>query len=259
MIAKAKDLPREGITLDLENICLSETEETLFFSMLSRYKKNEPLSKILNEKSFWNHDFFVNADVLDPRPETELIIEMILSRFQRQSILNFLDIGTGSGCILLSLLCEYENSRGVGIDISANAIEVARRNQEKIGIATANFSVASWKEFESEKQFDVIVSNPPYVSCDDILQLDENVRNYDPQLALNGGPAGLDAYMSITPLLKKWIKPHGLVFFEIGYNQAANVVQILQNNVFRIDEIRKDLNGIDRIIVAQSSRLFNKF
>jgi release factor glutamine methyltransferase len=251
MIAKIKGLSREEVTFNLESVHLSNAEETLLSSMLNRYKKNEPLSKILNEKSFWNHNFFVNADVLDPRPETELIIEMILSRFQRQSILNFLDIGTGSGCILLSLLSEYENSRGVGVDVSANAIEIARYNQEKIKIATANFFVANWKEFESKEQFDVIASNPPYISSGDILQLDENVRNYDPLLALDGGPAGLDAYISITPLLKKWLKPYGLVFFEIGYGQATDVVQILQSNGFQIDEIRKDLNNIDRIIAAQ--------
>ncbi|MDR2645728.1 MAG: peptide chain release factor N(5)-glutamine methyltransferase [Holosporaceae bacterium] len=251
MIAKIKGLFREEVTFNLKDIYLSDAEETLFFSMLNRRKENEPLSKILNEKSFWNHDFFVNADVLDPRPETELIIEMILSRFQRQSTLNFLDIGTGSGCILLSLLSEYKNSRGIGIDISANAIEVACYNQKKIGVTTANFFVADWNEFEKEEQFDVVASNPPYISTDDILQLDENVRNYDPPVALDGGPSGLDAYISITPLLKRWLNPQGLVFFEIGYGQVADVVQILQSNGFQIDEIKKDLNNIDRIVVAQ--------
>jgi release factor glutamine methyltransferase len=253
MVAKIKGLSREEVTFNLENVHLDKAEETLFFDMLNRYKKNEPLSKILNEKSFWNHDFFVNSNVLDPRPETELIIETILSRFQRLSVLNFLDIGTGSGCILLSLLCEYKNSRGVGIDISADAIEVARYNQKKIGIITVNFSATDWSEFENEEQFDVVVSNPPYVSTGDIPQLDENVRNYDPPIALDGGHAGLDAYTSITPLLKKWLRPHGLVFFEIGYGQTTDVVRILQSNGFQVDEIRKDLSGIDRIIAAQKS------
>jgi release factor glutamine methyltransferase len=253
MVAKIKSLSREEVAFNLEDVSLGDAEETLFFNMLNRYKKKEPLSKILNEKSFWNHDFFVNSDVLDPRPETELIIEAILFRFQRLSALNFLDIGAGSGCILLSLLYEYKNSRGVGVDVSAIAIEVARHNKKKIGITAVNFLATDWSEFESEEQFDVVVSNPPYVSTGDIPKLDENVRDYDPPIALDGGHAGLDAYTSITPLLKKWLKPLGLVFFEIGYGQTADVVQILQNNGFQVDEIRKDLSGIDRIIAAQKS------
>ena len=248
IIAKIKNVPRENVILNAQNIHLDHQEIVSFLKMLDLYKKNEPLSKILNNKPFWNSEFYVNCDVLDPRPETELMIEMIQSQFGKQSSINFLDIGTGSGCILLSLLLEYKRARGVGIDISANAIFIAKYNQKELGVANASFFTTDWNDFESGYVFDIIVANPPYVKTADIPRLNENVRNYDPSLALDGGPFGLTAYISIVPLLRKWLKPGGSVFFEIGYGQAENVSQILQSNCFQIDEIKKDLRGIDRII-----------
>jgi release factor glutamine methyltransferase len=251
MIAKIKSLRREDIAFNMENIHLNYSEMTAFLEMLDRHKKNEPLSKILNNKPFWNNEFYVNGDVLDPRPETELIIEMILSQFDRQSCLNFLDIGTGSGCILLSLLLEYKKSHGVGIDISADAIAIAKHNQKKICVAASFFTV-DWRDFECERKFDIIVANPPYIKADDIPKLEENVRNYDPQLALDGGASGLNAYISIIPLLRKWLKPDGSVFFEIGHGQAEDVSQILRSNCFQVDAIKKDLGNIDRIIKSRA-------
>jgi release factor glutamine methyltransferase len=250
MIAKIKNVRCDEIAFYPQNMHLDGAEESLFLEMLDRHGNNEPLSKILNSRSFWNHEFFVNAQVLDPRPETELMIEMILSRFDAQSCLNFLDVGTGSGCILLSLLHEYKNSHGVGVDISLDAIEVAKRNQKILGIQNADFLATDWSNFYAEEKFDVVVGNPPYVKTGDIPKLDENVRNYDPLLALDGGADGLAAYASIAACVKRWLAPSGLIFLEIGYDQAKSVPKILQSNGLEVVEIKKDLSGIDRIITA---------
>jgi release factor glutamine methyltransferase len=250
MIAKIKRLDSNQIAFNAENIHLNSREMSVFSKMLERYEKNEPVSKIINAKSFWNHEFFVNSDVLDPRPETEIIVEMILSRFNPKSSLNFLDVGTGSGCLLLSLMSEYPNSRGTGIDISADAVRVAKYNGKKLGITSANFSIADWNNFNGSEKFDVVVGNPPYIKTNDIPHLEENVRNYDPLIALDGGMSGLEAYLSISPLAKKWLKPNGLIFFEIGCNQAESVLKIMKSNGFHIEEVKKDLSGLDRIVAA---------
>jgi release factor glutamine methyltransferase len=251
MIAKIKRLAPDQIIFNEENLYLTDGEMAIFFKMIERYEKKEPVSKIINSRSFWNREFFVNSDVLDPRPETELIIEAILSQFEPESSLNFLDIGTGSGCLLLNLLEEYKNSRGVGIDVDAKAIQVAKYNGKRLGIVGANFLLADWRNFNELEKFDVVVSNPPYVKTDDIPHLDENVRNYDPLIALDGGISGLESYLSISPLAKKWLKPGEFIFFEVGQGQAKDVAQILKNNGFHPEEIKKDAAGIDRVVKAR--------
>jgi release factor glutamine methyltransferase len=220
--------------------------------MLERYRNHEPVSKIINHRAFWNGDFFVNGSVFDPRPETELIIEMVLSKFDQRDNLNFLDVGTGSGCILLSLLGEYEHSKGIGLDISPEAVEIAKYNQKKSEIKNANFILMDWRNFEGQQEFDVVVSNPPYIKTKDILLLDVNVRDYDPPVALDGGITGLDAYISILSLAAKWLKPKGLIFLEIGCGQLQDVSEIMESNGFKVCEVRKDMGGVDRIICANN-------
>jgi release factor glutamine methyltransferase len=189
---------------------------------------------------------------LDPRPETEILLEMILAQFNVEIPLKFLDIGTGSGCILLSLLHEYKNAHGIGIDISPGAVDVAKINQKKLGIENAAFLSCDWKKFycEEDKRVDVLVSNPPYIRSRDIDSLDENVRNYDPLAALDGGETGLAALVSIVALASRWINPGGSIFFEVGHGQMNEVTEILQSNNFTITEIRKDYNHIARGISA---------
>ncbi|MDR2107348.1 MAG: peptide chain release factor N(5)-glutamine methyltransferase [Holosporaceae bacterium] len=254
IIAKIKNFSFDRIFFEEENICLSDTEELLFRSMADRYRRKEPVSKIINRRSFWKDDFFINADVLDPRPETELIVETVLSEFEPQSALNFLDAGTGSGCILLSLLREYKNAQGVGIDFSSAAAEVAERNRKELNIENAIFIAADWNNFNGlpgrEEMFDVIVSNPPYVKTEDIPLLDESVRNYDPPAALDGGKTGTEAYVSLSLLARRLLKPNGSVFWEIGYGQAAEVLGILRDNGFEPYKTVKDLAGTERVIAA---------
>jgi release factor glutamine methyltransferase len=251
MAASVKHLTYEKIFRDGGELAVTFEEKQLILQMVTRYRQREPLSKILNEKSFWKHDFFVNQHVLDPRPETELIIEAVQQRFAPCEQLNFLDLGVGSGCILLSLLGEFPNARGTGLDISPQAIEVAIHNQRRLGSNGARFRLGDWNDFpETTEKFDVIVSNPPYVPTNDLVLLDENVRKYDPVIALDGGPDGLDAFFAIGRLSQKLLTQHGLIFFEVGFGQAEKVANILRKNDYQHINIFKDFSGIDRVLVA---------
>ncbi len=254
LIAKIKNITYEKIVFAPEEICLNNEEQSLFSSMLLRYKNNEPISKIINKKSFWKHDFFINYDVLDPRPETELIIDSILSRISKESIIKFLDIGTGSGCILLSLLYEYPNSVGLGIDISKKTIEIAEYNKNVMNIKNADFLNIGWNDLEIafNEKFDIIVSNPPYIKSCDIKLLDENVKNYDPLVSLDGGNDGLNSYKEIAKISKNILSKNGIIFLEVGYDQAKDVKTIFSHYGFTNFEIIKDFNDINRIVIIKN-------
>lgn len=252
LVARIKDISYEQVVLYADKIDLDEKDLTVFSQLLVRYNKGEPISKILNIRGFWKYDFFVNEFVLDPRPETELIIETILHLFDSNEKLSFLDVGTGSGCILLSLLNEFKNSHGIGIDISDEAIKVALRNQKDLNITNVEFKNIGWRDFNAESCIDIIVSNPPYIKTKDIASLDANVREYDPILALDGGETGLRSYEEICSLAKKWLKPDGYIFFEVGYDQSKDVANILDQNGYTSIEVKKDLAGIDRLVYARN-------
>ncbi len=251
MLEAKKDASKNDLIFAPENVFFSGEEAALFRSFIERYKNHEPVSKIINRKSFWNHDFYVDNTVLDPRPETELIVEFILKRFPANSSLEFLDIGTGSGCILLSILSELKNSHGIGIDISADAIRIANKNKSLLKIQNVDFFQQNWNELSGENFFDVIVSNPPYIKTADIEFLDENVKNFDPLISLDGGEDGLDAYRDIAKISANVLKADGLILLEVGYDQAESVAHILQHQNFQLLEIMRDLNGVERTLVAK--------
>jgi release factor glutamine methyltransferase len=252
MAANVKGLSYEKIFLTADKLPVALAEKQQIFHLLARYESGEPLSKILNSKFFWKHEFFVNQNVLDPRPETELIIEAALGRFSALDTLNFLDLGTGSGCILLSLLGEFINSNGTGMDISPEAIEVALRNRRTLKIDRANFIVADWNNFpDPTEKFDAIVSNPPYVRTCDIALLDENVRKYDPKIALDGGQDGLEAFVVLARISQELLTSGGLIFFEVGFGQAEKVADLLRRNSYNHITCLKDFNGIDRVVSAE--------
>lgn len=249
------------VVLHSHDIILNEAEQRKFRELLSRYRKNEPISKIIGRKFFWNHEFYTNQYVLDPRQDTETVIEAVLQRFDRNAVLRFLDIGTGSGCILLSLLTEFPNAGGIGIDISAEAIATAEKNRKKIGMHNADFLNIGWNELasvvpsETIGDINVIVSNPPYIRSADINLLDENVKNYDPRVALDGGLDGLDAYREITAVAQRIFAKNsshrqGYIFFEVGYDQAEAVSAILATQGFENITTAKDLNGIERVVIG---------
>ena len=254
MISEIKKIPYDNLFFSTKNFSITEDEKKKLDKFWERYQKNEPISKIIQKKSFWNHDFFVNHDVLDPRPETELIIEAALSIFPSEKSIKILDIGTGSGCILLSLIEEFKNSSGVGIDISEKAISVAEKNKNNLKINRAKFITQDFEGYLSNhhEKFDLIVSNPPYIKTKDIEKLDENVKNFDPLIALDGGEDGLRFYRSLAYSVKPMLNDHGAFIIEIGYGQAKDVVKILEDNNFFVENLLKDWAGIERVIVSKN-------
>lgn len=278
IIADIKNISYENVVFSSKNVFLDTIELQKFSNMFARLNQGEPISKIIGKKGFWKHEFFVDENVLDPRPETELIIESVLARFadNMELPLRFLDIGTGSGCILLSLLSEFKNAMGIGIDISKKAIAIAKKNKEKLEMYRATFINIGWNEILNadnnitnadrkvmdmniDMNIDVIVSNPPYICTDEIKSLDENVRKYDPKIALDGGIDGLEKYREITIVAKEILQKSNAqnknkyIFLEVGYNQADDVKNLLKKNNFKNIVSEKDLNGIDRVVIARSA------
>lgn len=258
-VAKVKNASYSDVLFD-NMLEISESEQYELEDLIKRYELQEPISKILNRKYFWNHEFFVNEFVLDPRPETEIIVEQSLLLFEKQQHFSFLDIGTGSGCISLSIASEFPNAKGIGIDYSEAAIEVAKINQQRLNISNVTLENCSWNEFNKNippKKFDLIVSNPPYIRRDDIPNLDANVRNFDPHLALDGGSSGLEAYMQLAPLIAEWLKPSGYVLLEIGYGQQNDVRNIFENAGLHCEKTILDGAGISRIICFMNTNKNN--
>lgn len=228
-----------------------EITEELIDDFIQRRKQKEPVSKIIQERGFWSLDLKVSKDVLDPRPDTETLIEAVLSCFKdKQKPLNILDIATGSGCILLSLLSEYKNATGVGIDVSKKALKIASENASMLQFNPLFIEKDFYQSdfCDNLPLFDIIVSNPPYIPTKDVALLDENVRLYDPILALDGGLDGLNAYRALSKHLHLLLKKEGMIFFEIGINQENDVKEIMQSAGYTFLNQYKDLGGIVRIL-----------
>ena len=211
----------------------------------------EPVSRIRGEREFWSLPIGLSDDVLDPRPETELLVEAALAHLGRKQAngrpIHILDIGTGSGCLLLALLSELPNAVGTGIDRSPGALRTAAANAQVLGLANrALWLCGSWVSPVSW-QFDLVVSNPPYIASGAIATLDRGVRAYDPALALDGGPDGLAAYRAIIPALRPVMQPTGAAFLEIGCTQAAEVTGIARRSGFHA-QTAMDLAGMPRCV-----------
>lgn len=206
---------------------------------------------------FWDLDFLVSKDTLDPRPDSETMIEAVLSAFpNRQEHLNILDIGTGSGCLLLTLLSQYPNAHGVGIDKSARALQIASQNAIRLHIKNASFHELNFMQPDwthSLGMFDVIVSNPPYIPSCEIQTLNQSVKGFDPLLALDGGTDGLDAYRALAGSVSSLLSATGKVFFEIGQGQEKAVQQIMEKSGFCLVQSHQDLGKITRILMFQRS------
>lgn len=210
---------------------------------------HQPVSHIIGKRGFWNHEFLVNSDVLDPRPDTETLVAAALE----QPFENVLDLGTGSGAIVLSLLAETPAAMAVATDISAKALDVARRNAGRIGVADrVRFVEADWLSGVTG-QFDLIVSNPPYISEAEMEALAPDVRDWEPHLALSPGGDGLAAYRILAEGLHGFMAPSGRAFFEIGYRQATDVCKIFTNMGFAQPKVLKDLSGHDRVVAFERS------
>ena len=222
---------------------------------LDRMLEGEPLSRIFGSREFWGLEFALSAETLDPRPETETIVEAVLRRFpRREAPLRVLDLGCGTGCILLALLSEFPQAGGFGVDISAGAATTARRNAGSLGFADrAHFLVGDWAAAVSGN-FDVIVANPPYVDGAALADLPREVSLYDPRRALDGGVGGLDGYRALAVDLDRLLRPLAVFVGEIGLGQAEAVAAILQENGLVIKGYERDLAGTARCVVARAAR-----
>ncbi len=228
---------------------VTDAENERFEELLSRRIKREPVSKILEYKDFWKYRFKTNQYTLDPRPETETLIEAVLNDYKDHNReLKILDLGTGSGCLLITLLKEYPKATGLGVDISIEALKVAGENAQKLEVSDrVNFIKGNWMHGIAEK-FDIIISNPPYIKTKQIDYLADEVRLYDPKEALDGGEDGLNFYKEIVSSVESVMNKHAKVYFEIGKWQEEEVAKEIETKGFEIHEVRKDLLGIPRII-----------
>jgi|TARA_B110000037_G_scaffold26576_1_gene31182 release factor glutamine methyltransferase len=221
-----------------------------FKSLIERRKNGEPIAYLINKKEFWKDEFFVNKDVLIPRPDTELIIEQVLKIYSSGVQLQALDIGTGSGCILLSILKERPNFYGTGIDISKKSINVCKFNAKRLNLMNrVKFIHSSVDNFKIGK-YDLIVSNPPYIELLNLKYLEKDIVNFEPKLALSGGLDGFSKIRKVISKARALIKKNGKFILEIGFNQKNKVKKILNNEGFYVNKAIKDYGNNDRCLVS---------
>ena len=235
LVSHLINIPRESIYSKLkENLPSNKTEELQ--KLVGRRVKKEPIAYILNNKEFWSTNFCVDRSVLIPRPETEVLIDLILSQINnKNNYLNILDIGTGSGCILISLLKELAKAKAIGVDKSSKAIAIAKKNSisQQVDNRTL-FKNINLENIKFNKKFDLIVSNPPYLPDVSLKNLNLDIKLYEPKIALQGGVQGVDFLCKIITLASKILKINGLLALEIGDNQFHILAKYLKENRFKI-------------------------
>lgn len=223
-----------------------------FHGLVERRERREPMAHILGEREFWSLRFRVTADTLDPRPDSETLIQAVLDRVtDRKAPLRLVDFGTGTGCLLLALLHDLPNATGLGVDLSAAALAIATENARGLGLERrASFCQANWDDGITPP-FDIVISNPPYVARATIADLQPEVARFEPRLALDGGLDGLDAYRILLPATTRLLRPDGLAAFEVGRGQADSVAAIGTADGLRHIATVPDLGGIPRVVLWQ--------
>ena len=251
LVSHLINIPRESIYSKLkENLPSNKTEELQ--KLVSRRVKKEPIAYILNNKEFWSTNFYVDRSVLIPRPETEVLIDLILSQINnKNNYFNILDIGTGSGCILVSLLKELTKAKGIGVDKSSKAIAIAKKNSTSQHVdSRSSFKNINLENIKFDKKFDLIVSNPPYLPDVSLKNLNLDIKLYEPKIALQGGVQGVDFLYKIIVLASKILKINGLLALEIGDNQFHILAKYLKENRFKILDKYTLINKQVRCLLA---------
>ena len=252
LLSKTLGKKREDVLINL-NQKINKQKILEFKAYINRRFLSEPIAYILKEKEFWSKVFNVNKSTLIPRPETELMVEKLVKIYKEKSIF-ILDIGTGSGCILISLLSELTKSFGIGIDISKKALLVAEQNAQKHNLErNIKFYKRSFEQIENYK-FDLIVSNPPYIQSKELKNLNDDIKKYEPKIALDGGNDGLDVIKKVIYKAKYILKLNGLLAIEIGNEQFKKVSKILTENNFRIEYNIKDFKDNTRCLISKFYR-----
>jgi len=249
LMAKALGKKREYIILN-NNKIIKEQNLKYFKKLVHERATRKPIAYLLNKKSFWNSEFNVNKNTLIPRPDTEIILEQILKFTKNKNYLNILDIGVGSGCILLSVLKERKNFYGTGIDISRNSLDICKMNAKKLLLERrVKFFKSDVDKFAIGK-YDLIVSNPPYIKTSDLKYLESDVIKFEPKLALDGGLDGLSVIRKVIKKSSELLKKNGKFILEIGFDQKNKVIKLLNNKGFYINSTVKDLANNDRCIIS---------
>jgi release factor glutamine methyltransferase len=253
LLEKASGLSGDAIRSRPET-ALPAATAAAFEALLRRRLRHEPVSKIIGRREFWSLDFITSADVLDPRPDSETLVAGVLAAIpDRAAALRIVDFGTGSGCLLLSLLHELPNATGLGIDVSPAALEIARRNAESLGLAARTIlRLGSWGKGIAGR-FDILVANPPYIESGVVPTLEPEVADYDPLLALDGGADGLDAYRALIPDMARLAQPNALAALEVGVGQDVAVGRLLADAGFGGIAVLPDLGGIGRVVTGRKS------
>lgn len=249
LLEEATGLSRAALLAGGEQPLREDAAERLAHFVARRLAR-EPVHRILGRRAFWTLDLAISPAVLDPRPDSETLIEAVLALAPRPGA-RVLDLGIGSGALLCALLTEWPDAVGVGVDRSVEACRVARRNVEACGLGARTLVVAGDWGAALAGPFDVVVSNPPYIRSDAILGLDPEVRDHDPRLALDGGADGLEAYRAIVPLAARLLAPGGLLAVEVGWSQGEDVARLLAQAGFAEVARRRDLGGHHRVVTGR--------
>ena len=243
--------------LSLENkyfvpdVKVANKDKETFFSMIKDRVNGKPVSKIISKRAFWDAEFYINSSTLDPRPDSEILVESALevNKLINKEKINILELGVGSGCILLSLLNEINGSMGIGIDKDINALKVAQSNAINLRIShKVSFIASNWTKSIKGK-FDIIISNPPYIKSSEIIYLQKEVKNYDPLIALDGGEDGLRCYREIMKTIKPLMNKNSFLLFEIDSWQGNKIIELSKKNYLKFFSIKKDLSGKERCII----------
>ena len=249
LMAKALDKDREYIILNHDKVLNNENLE-YFKKLVYERATRKPIAYLLNKKFFWKSEFYVNKNTLIPRPDTEIIIEQILKVTKNKNYLRILDIGIGSGCILLSILKERKNYYGTGIDISKDSLEISKINAKKLLVEERIKFYKSDVDKFAQGKYDLIVSNPPYIKKNNLKYLECDVIKFEPKIALDGGLDGLSVIRKVIKKSSELLKKNGKFILEIGFDQKSKVIKLLNNKGFYINSSVKDLANNDRCIVS---------